>query len=650
MCGSNSEKSGILAKLFEPVRIGNVELKNRLVMPPMGTDFADKDDSVTQRTIEYYRERARGGVGLVIVEGAYVHRLGKGSAHQISLTDDGKISGLRKLAGAIRGEGTHAAIQLFHGGRQSSSMILRTQPVSASDIPCALLGEKPRPLTLEEIEETIEAFGEATRRIRDAGFEIVEIHAAHGYLINQFLSPLTNLRKDRYGGNFAGRTRFLVEIVQRIRKKVGGKFPVICRMNGSDYFEGGLTLPDAKEIAQVVEKAGVNAIHVSGGIYDSKNMESTSPMWLPRGFMVPLAHEIKQVVKIPVIAVGRINDIKLAEEIVEKGQADLVSMGRALITDPELPRKAMERRLKEIRSCIACNEGCINNLLLSKPVTCILNAAVGREEEFRFKPTKKSKKVMVIGGGVGGMEFARIAATRGHHVSLYEKNDELGGQVLLASVPSYKYELKTIIPYFRHELERLAIDIHLEEEATESSISKVPPDIVCVATGSVLSVPDIQGIKGGNVVLATDVLAGKAKVGERVAILGGGEIGLETGYHLSEQGKKVAVIEQMKKVGTEMIPAFNSYVRHKFTEFGGKLITLAKVIEINKQGAVYEKDGDRVLEEADTVVIAMGQASNTRLLENLRGKVPELYAVGNAVKPGKIMDAVHGAAEIARKI
>jgi 2,4-dienoyl-CoA reductase-like NADH-dependent reductase (Old Yellow Enzyme family)/thioredoxin reductase len=636
--------------LFEPVKISNVELRNRLVMPPMNTNYATGDGSVTQRGIEYYRERARGGVGLVIVEGAFVHPLARGLNNQISLTNDDKIPGLSKLARAIHAEGAKAAIQLFHGGRQGSSAVIGAQSVSASNVPCTLIGETPRPLTLKEIEETIDAFGEATRRIKDAGFDIVEIHAAHGYLVNQFLSPLTNLRKDRFGGDFAGRTRFLSEIIHTIKKKVGEGFPIICRINGDDYFEGGLTLADARKIAQVIQKAGVDAIHVSGGIYDSRNGESTAPMWLPRGFMVPLAQGIKEVVNIPVIAVGRINDVRLAEEIVEKGQADLVSVGRALIADPEFPRKAMEHRLTEIRPCIACNEGCINMLFLLKPVTCVLNAAVGKEEEFRFKPAQKPKKVLVIGGGVGGMEFARIAALRGHRVSLYEQDDELGGQVLLASVPSYKYELKNIAPYFRHVLERLGVDLHLGAEFAESMIGAVAPDVVCIAMGSTLSVPDIPGIEGGNVVLATDVLSGKTEVGKKVAILGGGEIGLETGYHLAEQGKKVAIIEQMKKVGTEMIPAFNSYVRHKFADFGGNLITLAKVVEINEEGAVYEKDGHRFLEKADTVVVALGTVSNTHLLENLRGKVPELYAVGDAVKRGKIMDAVHGAAEIARKI
>jgi NADPH-dependent 2,4-dienoyl-CoA reductase/sulfur reductase-like enzyme len=248
------------------------------------------------------------------------------------------------------------------------------------------------------------------------------------------------------------------------------------------------------------------------------------------------------------------------------------------------------------------------------------------------------------------MEFARIAAIRGHRVSLYEKNSELGGQVLLGSVPSYKYELKNIVPYFKHELERLGVDLHLGEEITESMIDDMAPDAVCLATGSTLALPNITGIKGENVVLATDVLAGKARVGEKVAILGGGEIGLETGYHLAELGKKVTIIEQMKRVGAEMIPAFNSYVRHKFADFGGKLITLAKVVEINEDGAVYEKEGSRLLEKADTVVIALGTVSSTGLLENLRTRIPETYVVGDAVKRGKIMDAVHSAAEIARKI
>ncbi len=636
--------------MFEPVRISNVELRNRLVMPAMNTNYATADGSVTQRGIEYYRERARGGVGLVIVEGAFVHPLARGLNNQISLTNDDKIPGLSKLSRAIHAEGAKAAIQLFHGGRQGSSAVIGAQSVSASDVPCTLIRETPRPLTLKQIEETIDAFGEATRRIKDGGFDIVEIHAAHGYLVNQFLSPLTNLRKDRYGGDFAGRTRFLLEVIHMIKKKVGVGFPIICRINGDDYFEGGLTLDDAKRIAQVIEKAGVDAIHVSGGIYDSKNGESTAPMWLPRGFMVPLAQGIKEVVNIPVIAVGRINDVRLAEEIVEKRQADLVSVGRALIADPEFPRKAMEHRLMEIRPCIACNEGCINMLFLLKPVTCVLNAAVGREEEFRFKPVQKPKNVLVIGGGVGGMEFARVAASRGHHVSLYEHNDELGGQVLLASVPSYKYELKNVVPYFRHELERLGVDLHLGEEVTESEIDDAAPDAVCIATGSTSAIPDILGIKGENVVLATDVLAGKAAVGEKVTVLGGGEIGLETGYYLAEQGKKVTIIEQMKRVGTEMIPAFNSYVRHKLAELGGELITLAKVVEINEEGAVYEKEGTRFLEKADTVVVALGTVSSAGLLEYLGRKIPETYVVGDAAKRGKIMDAVHGAAEIARKI
>jgi 2,4-dienoyl-CoA reductase-like NADH-dependent reductase (Old Yellow Enzyme family)/thioredoxin reductase len=616
----------------------------------MNTNYATSDGSITQRHIEYYRERARGGIGLVIVEGAFVHPMGRGASNQISLTDDKKIEGLSKLAKAIQAEGAKVAIQLYHGGRQASSLILRAQPVSASDVPCKLVGETPRPLTLEEIEETIGAYAEAARRVKEAGFDFVEIHAAHGYLVNQFLSPATNLRKDKYGGDLTGRTRLLLEIIQRIKEKAGENFPIICRLNGDDYYEGGLTLVDAKKIAQIIEKTGVSAIHVSGGIYDSANGESTAPMWLPRGFMVPLAQAIKSVTRVPVIAAGRINDFRLAEEIVEKGQADLVSMGRALIADPEAPRKAIEHREAEIRPCIACNEGCINMLFLSKPATCVLNAAVGKEEEFRFKPAQRTKKILVIGGGVGGMEFARISALRGHHVSLYERNSELGGQVLMGSVPSYKYELKNIVPYFRHELQRLGIDLHLEEEVTESIVDNMAPDTVCIATGSTSALPNIPGIKSKNVVLATDVLSGKATVGDQVAILGGGEIGLETGYHLAEQGKKVTIIEQMKKVGTEMIPAFNSYVRHKFAEFGGKLITSAKVTEIKEDGAFYEKDGERSQEKADTVVIALGTVPNTILVDSLRKRIPETYVVGDAAKRGKIMDAIHGAAEIARKV
>ncbi|MDH5663103.1 MAG: NADH:flavin oxidoreductase, partial [Candidatus Bathyarchaeota archaeon] len=318
-----------MSKLFEPIKIGTMKLKNRIVMPPMGTNFASEDGFVTKRLVNYHVERAKGGVGLIIVEGAYVEPRGKGSVRQLAVDNDDKISGLKELAAAIQANGAKAALQLFHGGRQSQSLIIGTQPVSASEVFCRLTRETPRALTVEEIHDVIEAFAEGARRTKAAGFDAVEIHGAHGYLINQFLSPLTNKRTDEYGGDVKGRTRFLLEILELTRDKVGSDYPILCRINGDDYIEGGLILEETKKIAQMLEAAGVDVLHVSGGIYDSPVPVTSGPMALPRGHMVHLAAGIKKVVNVPVIAVGRINDPELAEKILLEGKADLVSMGRA---------------------------------------------------------------------------------------------------------------------------------------------------------------------------------------------------------------------------------------------------------------------------------------------------------------------------------
>ncbi|MEM3726324.1 MAG: NADH:flavin oxidoreductase, partial [Candidatus Bathyarchaeia archaeon] len=398
-----------MRKLFEPFQIGTMKLKNRIVMPPMGTNFSNEDGTVTQRLTNYHVERAKGGVGLIIVEGAYVEPRGKGSIKQLGVDHDNKIPGLRDLVTAVKANGAKVALQLFHGGRQSHSSIIGTQPVSASEVPCRLTGETPRALTTSEIEELVEVFAEAARRVKEAGFDAVEIHGAHGYLINQFLSPLTNKRTDKYGGDVKKRARFLLEILERIREKVGESYPVLCRINGDDYIEGGIKLEEAKIIAKMLEDGGVDALHISGGIYDSPIPVTTAPMALPHGVMVHLAAGIKKVVNVPVIAVGRLDDPKLAEEILQQGKADLVSMGRALLADPYLPKKIADGALDEINPCIACDE-CIGRLFFNEDIACTVNAALGREEEYRIEKAKVRKRVLVVGGGPAGMEAARVSA------------------------------------------------------------------------------------------------------------------------------------------------------------------------------------------------------------------------------------------------
>ncbi len=406
-------------KLLEPVKIGAMELRNRIVMPPMCTNFASETGAVTQRLIDYYVERARGGVGLVTVEATCVDSpVGRLSPLQLCVDDDKFIGGLNDLVEAIQEKGAKISLQLHHAGRQTTLAVTGgAQPVSASET--VYKDVKARALPAEGIECVVGRFGESAKRAKAAGFDAVEIHGAHGYLIAQFLSPYVNKRIDEYGGDPEKRMRFVLEVLEETRKRVGLDFPIIFRLSGEEFVEDGLTLKEAKGIAQRLERAGVDALHVTAGV--GGTIWPVQPMAVPRGCLVHLAEGIKEVVGIPVIAVGRINNPTLAEEILRDGRADLVSMGRALIADPELPRKVAEGRLDDIRMCTACLRGCSERFNAYLRISCTVNPAVGREKEYMVKPADKPKKVLVVGGGAAGLEAARVAALRGHEVTLYEK-------------------------------------------------------------------------------------------------------------------------------------------------------------------------------------------------------------------------------------
>ncbi|MFC1870553.1 FAD-dependent oxidoreductase, partial [Chloroflexota bacterium] len=521
-------------------------------------------------------------------------------------------------------------------------------------------------------------YAEAARRAKQAGFDAVEISGSAGYLVNQFLSPVTNQRQDKYGGSFQNRLRFLMEIIESTREKVGHEFPLIYRSCGSDFMEGGLTPDDYKVIAREAERAGVHAIGVTGGWHEAPVPEIT--MHVPRGGYVYLAQGLKEAVNIPVIACNRINEPLLAEEILRQRKADLIGMGRALLADPELPNKAQSGRFEDIRICIACNQGCLDNLFMRKPIQCLVNAQAGCEREYEIKPVKRKKRVAVIGGGPAGMEAARVAALRGHQVTLYEKGDSLGGLLKLASLPPGKAEIENTVRYLSTQIMKSGVDIRLGTEATRDMIREAKFDAVVEATGAVPIVPDIPGIDSRQVVTAQDVLRDRVTVREKVVIVGGGSVGCDVALFLAHQramtddnafflikygadheatlallkkaGGSITIVEKLPRIGKDIGVTTKWIVLGQLEQYGIRGITGTDVKQVLEGGIVVEKDGNQSRLEADTVVLAAGYLPRESLFRQSEGRQgePELYAIGDCVEPRKALDAIHEGFRIGQKI
>ncbi|MFZ1988886.1 MAG: FAD-dependent oxidoreductase, partial [Alphaproteobacteria bacterium] len=518
------ENGSRLRKIFEPYQAGRLSLKNRIVMPAMGTMYGAEDGCVTQRLKDYYEERAKGGMGLVIVEMACVDApVGRMGGRQLIINDDRYLPGLRELAQVIRDQETKVMIQLCHAGRMARSSITGVPPVAPSAI-LAGKQETPKELTVGEIENIVTHFSEAALRAQKAGFDGVEVHAAHGYLLAEFISSAWNKRQDHYGGSLRNRARILTEIIARTKDRVGPSYPVWCRINGKEYgIEGGVTLDEAKEVALMAQEAGVDAIHVSAYGYGSCAGINRAAMGHPRGNLVSLAEEIKKVVGVPVIAVGRM-DPRTGEESLLRKKADLIAIGRPFIADPRLIKKTVEGKLDEIRPCLGCNVCADDMIAADTSVHCSVNAVVGREKEFELMRAQKTKKVLVVGGGPAGMEAAAVACLRGHQVVLYEKQLRLGGQLNLAVKPPHKDEIQSFTNYLITRVKKLGIEVQLGKEVDADTIGTVKPDSIILATGSTPFKPEIPGIDRDHVILAEDVLSGKG-VGKRVLIIGGGLVG-----------------------------------------------------------------------------------------------------------------------------
>jgi len=626
--------------LFQPFRLGPLELKNRIVMPPMVTNYGSDNGFVTEKLKRYYAARARGGAGLIIVEAACVERReGKGLKRQLLIDDDCFVNGLSDLVREVKEHGAKIAIQIHHTGSEGSRSLTGMQPVAPSAIPKPG-HEMPRELTTEEVSELVVRFAKAAQRAKSAGFDGVEIHGAHGYLVSQFLSSFFNRRRDLYGGEIEGRARFLTEIIQKTRELVGDEYPVWCRMNGREFGpEAGLTTEEAQQVARMAEHAGADAIHVSVFAYGI-SPRTAPPMAQPPGNLVRFAEAIKEAVTVPVIAVGRI-DPETGERVIQKKRADLISIGRALIADPEIPNKAASGKLDEVRACVGCMT-CLDCVTAwHEPLRCLVNPTVGREDESLIQRADKPKKVFVIGGGPAGMEAARVSALRGHDVTLYDSGEKLGGQLLLASVPPHKESLETFARYQRSQLSLLGVRVELGQEVTAALVENAKPDVVIMATGVKPLVPRLPGIDGPNVVTAVDVLAGKAKVGEKVAIIGAELVGCETAEFLADKGKRVTLMRRGEEVATKMNPTSREHLLARLPAKGITLLTGVRYQEITDQGVIITtKEGAMQTVEADTIVVAAGSLLDPELSLAMEGKVSEFHRIGDCVEPRDIMAAV----------
>ncbi len=504
--------------LFQEGSIGKVRIKNRIVMPPMGTNFTGTDGMVCDRNIRYYRERARGGTGLIIVEAVYIHQSAKHRVYGIGASDDKFIPGLRRLAETIKEHGAVPAVQLIHNGRLMSSKSSGVPVVAPSAITHRLTGEVPREMTLDEINLMIESFGAAAARVVEAGFQVVEVHGAHGYLLQQFLSPYSNRRQDQYGGSFENRARFPLEVVRSVRKRVAGMAPVTYRLSATEFMPGGLTVEDMSNFAEILEAEGINGLHVSVGMNETDYSigQVVQPIYYAPGHLAKYARAIKTRVRIPVIAVGRINGPEIAEDILARGDADFVATGRALFADPQWPRKAMEGRTEDIRKCVACNMGCIGRLMQQHDVRCTQNPWVAMEFEAGIPPADVKKRVLVLGGGPAGLEAARVAAARGHKVTLFEKEAQLGGQMRIASVPPGKAELSEVVRARVHDLEKLGVEVKCGVEITPDAIAAAKPDVVIEAIGAQPATVNIPTEFPDKIISAWAALGGQQVPGGRL--------------------------------------------------------------------------------------------------------------------------------------
>ncbi len=649
-------------RLFSPGRIGTMKLKNRIVYPPMGTNICVGGE-VTDRFLAYHEARAKGGIGLDIVENANVDTAGgAGLPFGLNIDDDKYIPGLRKLVQVIHKNGAKACLQIYHGS-------IWAKPEQRQ----VFGGELPRELTIADIQQLIQRFVEAARRAKKAGFDAIEIHGANINGQTQFRSAVWNRRSDKWGGSVEKRARFLVETIKAVRKEVGRNFPLWCRISIFEVFyvgdgkiaEYGVTLQDTLIHAPMFADAGADAIHLSAsGYYDYAWQYYTMSPVQAHGVApyLDLATQITKVVNVPVMAAARSRP-EIGEKALRAGNLDFVGMGRPIEADPELPNKLAAGKEDEIRPCIHCNT-CIETLPWADGVVCSVNPALGREKELEIKRAAKPKKVVIAGGGPAGMEAARVAALRGHQVTLYEKEKKLGGQLIQAAIPTHKSELNALTTYLATQMKKRKVKVVLGKALTPEEIKKVKPDVVICATGVKPVIPEeeVPGLNTlSNVVTAEDVLMGKAKVGDRVLVIGGDLVGCETAEFLADKGKQVTVARRSRFMADKMNPDMRMILVDRLAQKGVRLVPGVQYMLATDTGVrVHVRGGVTAMAEiaadamkniaADTIVLAAGSTPDTDLAEAFKGKGPKVHSIGDCVEPRRILEAMREGWKVALEI
>ncbi len=664
-----------MSKLFSPIKIGSMDLKNRIVMPAMHLMYTP-DGFVTDRLTAFYTERAKGGAGLIIIGGCGIDEYSGGS-ELIGLSRDEFIPGLRNLTDAVRINGCRIAAQLYHAGRYAFSPLIGRQSIAPSPVASRLTKEVPREMKISDIKQTIDNFAAAAARAKAAGFDAVEIIASAGYIISQFLSPVTNFRKDEYGGNIQNRMRFGLEVANAVRNSVGSDYPVIFRIAGNDFVPGSHTNIESRLFASALEKAGVDAFNVTGGWHETRVPQI--PMEVPAGAYAYLAQGIKSAVTKPVIACNRITSISLAEDILSRGSSDLIGFARGLIADPYMPAKALKGNTGDITPCIGCNQGCLDHVFSLKPVECMVNPRAGREYELPLSLNAASPgKVIVAGGGPAGLAAAKEAALCGHRVILYEKSEELGGQLKIAGALEERRDFGRLADVMAGQARNAGCDIRTSTDIDPETIAAENPDAVIIACGGKPLIPPIPGLEDGNVVMAWDVLSGKAETGNDIIVIGGGAVGIETAVYLAKKGtidndtlaflflnnaeetevlrnaattgiKKVRLIEMLPRLGADIGISTRWVELQLLKRYGVESMTDTKAVRILPDGIVVERREIQEKISCDTVVIAAGTLCENSLVLKLDKKFRVITA-GDVKKPRKAFDAIREGFFAAREL